>query len=75
MFSAMSGAAGQLEEKLQGVSAGSDAAAWSSKFHGGLEEGGRQNDSTQPCVRPMPVGDCQCTVYVRLDAKCVYQCG
>jgi hypothetical protein len=39
---AMSGAAGQLEEKLQGVSAGSDSAAWSSR----IEQGIRQDDST-----------------------------
>jgi hypothetical protein len=43
---AMLGAAGQREQELLGVSAGSHRAALSSQMDEGLESGGRQADST-----------------------------
>jgi hypothetical protein len=43
---AMLGAAGQLEQELLGVSAGSGMAALSSQVDEGLESAGRQADST-----------------------------
>jgi hypothetical protein len=43
---AMLGAAGQREQELLGVSAGSHNAAWSSQVDESMESGGRQADST-----------------------------
>ena len=43
---AMLGVAGQREQELLGVSAGSHYAAWSSQADEALESGGRQADST-----------------------------
>ena len=45
-LSTMMGAAGLLEQKLLGVNAGSGFNAQFSRAQGGMEQGGRQGDST-----------------------------